>query len=74
MKIVLPKIPFWAVVVAAGVIGAVSIGVEFVWPRSRLGPTLESEAGFYAAAGFIAAIAVLLGGRLVRVLRQKAPE
>ncbi|MDZ4777941.1 MAG: hypothetical protein SGJ23_14270 [Alphaproteobacteria bacterium] len=74
MKFALPKIPLWAVVVVAGVIGAVSIGVEFVWPRTSFGPALEHEAGFYAAAGFIAAIAVLAGGRLVRLLRHKAPE
>lgn len=74
MKFSLPKIPLWAVVAAAGVIGAASIGFEFMWPRSSFGPALENEAGFYAAAGFIAAIAVLAGGRLVRLLRQKAPD
>lgn len=74
MKIVLPKIPLWVVVLVAGAIGAVSIAVEFVWPRTSFGPSLENEAGFYAAAGFIAAIFVLLGGRLVRLLRHKAPE
>lgn len=74
MKFTLPKIPLWSVVVAAGVVGAISIGVEFAWPRRSFGPALENEAGFYAAAGFIAAITVLLGGRLIRLLREKAPE
>jgi len=74
VKFSLPKIPLWVVVAAAGVIGAASIGFEFMWPRSSFGPALENEAGFYAAAGFIAAIAVLAGGRLVRLLRQKAPD
>lgn len=74
MKFALPRIPLWVVVTAAAVLGAASIGVEFVWPRSNLGLALENEAGFYAAAGFIAAGFVLLGGRLVRLLRHKAPD
>jgi hypothetical protein len=74
MKLVLPHIPMWAVVVLAAAIGAGSIGVEFVQPRSSFGPPLENEAGFYAAAGFLAALFVLVGGRLAGLLRQKAPD
>jgi len=74
VKFVMPKIPLWAVVAGVGGIGAVSIGVEFVWPRNSLGPAFEKEAGFYAAAGFIAAVSVLAGGRLVRLLRHKAAD
>jgi hypothetical protein len=74
MKFALPRIPLWAVVVLAGAIGAGSIGVEFFQPRSSFGPSLESQAGFYAAAGFLAALVVLAGGRLARLLRDKAPD
>jgi len=74
MKFALPRIPLWVVVTAAAVLGAASIGVEFVLPRSNLGLAFENEAGFYAAAGFLAALVVLLGGRLVRLLRRKSPD
>lgn len=74
MKFALPHIPMWAVVVLAGVVGAGSVGVEFVQPRSSFGPPLENQAGFYAAAGFLAALVVLAGGRLARLLREKAPD
>lgn len=74
MKFVLPRIPLWLVVTLAGVIGAASIAFEFVWPRNSFGFALESEAGFYAAAGFAAAFVVLLGGRLVRLLRGKPAD
>ncbi|KAF0170327.1 MAG: hypothetical protein IV086_07095 [Hyphomonadaceae bacterium] len=74
MKFALPHIPLWVVVVVAGAVGAGSIGVEFVEPRASFGPPLENEAGFYAAAGFLAALVALAGGRLARLLRVKAPD
>ena len=74
MKFALPHIPLWIVVAAAAAIGAGSIGIEFLAPRSSLGPTLESRAGFYAAAGFVASLVVLVGGRFARLLREKAPD
>ncbi len=74
MKFALPHIPLWAVVVVAGAVGAGAIGAEFVQPRTGLGPSLENTAGFYAAAGFFAALVALAGGRLARLLREKAPD
>lgn len=74
MKFALPHIPLWAVVVVAGAVGAGSICVEFVAPRASFGPSFENEAGFYAAAGFLAAFVALAGGRLARLLRVKAPD
>jgi hypothetical protein len=74
LKFALPHIPLWVVVVLAVAVGAGSIGFEFVQPRSNFGPPLENQAGFYAAAGFLAALVVLAGGRLARLLRQKAPD
>jgi hypothetical protein len=70
MKFTVPRVPLWLVVAVAAVIGAASIGVEFVWPRNAAGPDIEGEAGFYAAAGFAAAFLALAGARLVRLLRR----
>ena len=74
MKSPLPHVPLWSVVVLAAAIGAGSIGGEVFAPRAGLGPAFESHAGFYAAAGFLAALVVLAGGRLARLLREKAPD
>lgn len=74
MKFALPHVPLWGVVAAAAAIGAGSVGVEFLQPRSSVGPALEGQAGFYAAAGFLAAVVVLAGGRVARLLREKAPD
>lgn len=74
MKFALPRIPLWAVVALAAAVGAGAIGAELLQPRSGLGSSLENHAGFYAVAGFGAAFVVLAGGRLARLLRDKASD
>jgi hypothetical protein len=74
MKFALPHIPLWLVVLLAGAIGAGAIGAEIIFPRGGAGSSLENHAGFHAAAGFVAALVVLAGGRLARLLRDRTPD
>jgi hypothetical protein len=69
VKLTLPHIPAWLVVVAAVVAGAASVGAEMLWPRHAMGPALEEHAGFYAGAGFLAGVFVLAGAWIARLLR-----
>ena len=69
MKLKLPHIPAWLVVVAAVMAGAVSLGAEFLWPRHDPGPPLAAEAGFHAGAGFLAGVLVLGAAWIARLLR-----
>jgi hypothetical protein len=69
MRIKLPHIPAWLVVAAAVVAGAVSLGAEYLWPRSPVGPPLAEELGFHAIAGFMAGVFVLGGAWIARRLR-----
>lgn len=69
MKLKLPHIPAWLVVLAAATAGVASLGAEFVWPRDAIGPPLEEQAGFYAGAGFAAGLVVLGGAWIARLLR-----
>lgn len=74
MKFTAPTIPLWVIVLFAVVIGIAAIGGEVVRPRDVSVAALESHAGFYAAAGFAAALVALAGGRLVRLLRRASPD
>ncbi len=65
----LPHIPAWLVVVLAALAGAASIAAEVFWPRHAYGPPLEARAGFYAGAGFAAALFVLGAAWIARLLR-----
>ena len=77
MKIIgnfrLPAIPVWLVVVLAALAGAASIAAEIVWPRHAYGPPLEARVGFYAGAGFAAALFVLGAAWIARLLRDGTP-
>jgi len=73
MKWKLPLLPAWAWVSIAAVVGGAALGAEFVWPRNTYGPPLEEHAGFYAGAGFGAALIVLAAAWLARLLRDGAP-
>ncbi len=65
----LPHVPAWLVVVLAVLAGAASIAAEVLWPRHAYGPPLEARAGFYAGAGFAAALLVLGAAWIARLLR-----
>lgn len=65
----LPHVPAWVVVVLAVLTGAASIAAEVFWPRHAYGPPLEARAGFYAGAGFAAALFVLGAAWIARLLR-----
>lgn len=69
MKFKVPLIPAWAVVVLALLAGAASVAAEVLWPRHAIGPPLEGQTGFYAGAGFAAALIVLGGAWIARLLR-----
>lgn len=69
MKVKLPEWPAWVWVTLAGIVGAAAVGAEFVFPRHAIGPPLEERAGFYAGAGFAAALVVLAGAWAARFLR-----
>ena len=73
MNLKLPNIPAWAVVVLVALVGAASVGAELLWPRHAYGPPLEARAGFYAGAGFAAALFVLLAGWIARLLQDNSP-
>lgn len=73
MNLKLPNLPLWAVVALVAAAGAASVGAEFLWPRHAYGPALEARAGFYAGAGFGAALIVLAAGWVARFLRDDAP-
>ena len=72
MKLKLPNVPAWAVVVLVVLAGAASVGAEVLWPRHAYGPPLEARTGFYAGAGFVAALFVLLAAWIARLLRDDA--
>ena len=73
MKLKLPNVPAWVVVLVVVLAGAASVGADFVWPRHAYGPPLEARAGFYAGAGFGAALIVLLAGWIARLLQDNSP-
>jgi hypothetical protein len=74
MKWKLPNLPLWFWVAMAALIGIASIGAEFAMPRQAVGPPLEELTGFYAGAGFGAALLVLACAWLARFLRDGAPN
>lgn len=69
MKFSLPPVPAWAIVVLVALAGVVSLGAELLAPGKVGGARLEDVTGFYAGAGFGAALLVLGGGWIVRMLR-----
>ena len=73
MNLKLPNVPAWMVVVLVVLAGIASVGAEFLWPRHGYGPPLEARAGFYAGAGFVAALFVVLAGWIVRLLQDNSP-
>ena len=72
MNLKLPNLPSWAVVVLVALASVASIGAELLWPRHAYGPPFEARAGFYAGAGFAAALFVLLAGWIARQLRDNS--
>ena len=72
MNFRLPNVPAWAVVTLVVLAGVASIAAEFLWPRHTYGPPLEARAGFYAGAGFAAALFVLLAGWIARLLQDNS--
>ncbi|MDX2235155.1 MAG: hypothetical protein NW200_11725 [Hyphomonadaceae bacterium] len=69
-----PRVPAWAVVTTAGVVGLAALGAEVLWPRDAIGPPLEEQTGFYAGAGFAAALVVVAGAWAARILRDDAQD
>jgi hypothetical protein len=71
MKFSLPSIPAWAIALLVALAGAASLGAEIVLPGQGRGARLEDVTGFYAGAGFGAALLVLGGAWIVRLLRDR---